>query len=33
MDAINAQASVLVLVDYQTRLMPAIHDADRVLGV
>ncbi|HDS1771236.1 isochorismatase family protein [Pseudomonas putida] len=32
MDAINAQASVLVLVDYQTRLMPAIHDADRVLG-
>ena len=27
MDAIDAKASVLVLVDYQARLMPAIHDA------
>ena len=30
MDAINAQASTLVLVDYQARLMPAIHDAAMV---
>ena len=30
MDAIDAQASVLVLVDYQARLMPAIHDAAAV---
>lgn len=27
MDTIDAQASVLVLVDYQARLMPAIHEA------
>ena len=27
MDSIDARASVLVLVDYQARLMPAIHDA------
>jgi nicotinamidase-related amidase len=32
MDTINAQMSALVLVDYQTRLMPAIHGADQVLG-
>lgn len=30
MHAINAQASALVLVDYQARLMPAIHDAEKV---
>lgn len=30
MDAIRAQASVLVLVDYQARLMPAIHNASEV---
>lgn len=35
MDLIDAQASVLVLVDYQARLMSAIHDAAAVtaLGV
>lgn len=27
MDAIRAETSILVLVDYQARLMPAIHDA------
>ncbi|HMO44571.1 MAG TPA: isochorismatase family protein [Rubrivivax sp.] len=27
MDAMNAKTSVLVLVDYQARLLPAIHDA------
>lgn len=32
MDAINAKACALVLVDYQARLMPAIHGADRMLG-
>ena len=31
MDTMNAQASVLVLVDYQARLMPAIHGADQVV--
>lgn len=31
MDTISAQKSVLILVDYQARLMPAIHDAERVL--
>ena len=30
MDRIDAGASVLVLVDYQARLMPAIHDAPAV---
>lgn len=30
MDVIDAQACVLVLVDYQARLMPAIHDAATV---
>ena len=30
MDIIDAKASVLVLVDYQARLMPAIHDAAKV---
>ena len=30
MDRIDAGASVLVLVDYQARLMPAIHDAQAV---
>lgn len=30
MDAINAQASALVLVDYQARLMPAIHNGAMV---
>lgn len=30
MDTINAQASALVLVDYQARLMPAIHDGAMV---
>ncbi|MGA0991990.1 MAG: isochorismatase, partial [Burkholderiaceae bacterium] len=29
--ALNAQSSVLVLVDYQTRLMPAIDQAAAVL--
>ena len=32
MDTIDAQASALVLVDYQTRLMPAIHGADQAVG-
>lgn len=32
MDAIKAAASVLVLVDYQARLMPIIHDAEKVAG-
>jgi len=31
MNTMHAQASVLVLVDYQARLMPAIHGADRVV--
>lgn len=30
MDAIDARASALVLVDYQARLMPAIHDGVEV---
>lgn len=30
MEAMDAKASVLVLVDYQARLMPAIHDAATV---
>jgi len=30
MQAISAQSCALVLVDYQARLMPAIHDAERV---
>lgn len=30
MQAITAQSCALVLVDYQSRLMPAIHDAERV---
>src|SRR5690554_2490301 len=30
MDTIDAKASALVLVDYQARLMPAIHDAAKV---
>lgn len=30
MDKINAQVSALVLVDYQARLMPAIHNAESV---
>ena len=30
MDTINANKSALVLVDYQARLMPAIHDAAKV---
>lgn len=32
MYAIDVQASSLVLVDYQARLMPAIHDADGVVA-
>ena len=32
MDAIDAKAGVLVLVDYQARLMPAIHDAQQVVA-
>lgn len=32
MDLIDAHASVLVLVDYQARLMPAIHNADPVIA-
>lgn len=32
MNAIDARNSSLVLVDYQARLMPAIHDADDVLA-
>jgi len=32
MDTMNATASTLVLVDYQARLMPAIHDAATVTG-
>lgn len=32
MDTLNAKASVLVLVDYQARLMPAIHDAAAVVA-
>lgn len=32
METIKAHASALVLVDYQSRLMPAIHDAERVLN-
>ena len=32
MDAIDAKASALVLVDYQARLMPAIHDAEKVVA-
>lgn len=32
MDAIDARAGVLVLVDYQARLMPAIHDAQQVVA-
>ena len=32
MDTIDAQASALILVDYQKRLLPAIHDADKVLN-
>lgn len=32
MDRIDSPRSILVLVDYQARLMPAIHDADRVAG-
>jgi nicotinamidase-related amidase len=30
MDAIDRQASILVLVDYQARLMPAIQDAEAI---
>lgn len=33
MEAINAQTSVLVLVDYQARLMPAIHEGAMVSAV
>ncbi len=29
---LDPNRSVLVLIDYQTRLMPAIHDGDRVLN-
>jgi nicotinamidase-related amidase len=32
MDTMIAQASTLLLVDYQARLMPAIHDADAVVA-
>ncbi|HNT39372.1 MAG TPA: isochorismatase family protein [Rubrivivax sp.] len=32
MDAIDAEASVLALVDYQARLMPVIHDAEAALA-
>ncbi|MFM2052009.1 MAG: hypothetical protein RL456_46 [Pseudomonadota bacterium] len=32
MDTIDATTSLLVLVDYQARLMPAIHDAEAVTG-
>jgi nicotinamidase-related amidase len=32
MDAMNAKAGVLVLVDYQAKLMPAIHDAAAVIA-
>lgn len=32
MDTMIATASTLVLVDYQARLMPAIHDADSVVA-
>lgn len=32
MDAINAESSALVLVDYQARLMPAIHDAPTAIA-
>lgn len=32
MNSIHARKSSLVLVDYQARLMPAIHDADDVLA-
>jgi len=32
MNAIRARASVLVLVDYQARLMPAIHDSKEVVA-
>jgi nicotinamidase-related amidase len=32
MDAIDAKTSALVLVDYQARLMPAIHDAATVIA-
>tara|TARA_B100002003_G_scaffold131929_1_gene121983 strand:+ start:14866 stop:14985 length:120 start_codon:yes stop_codon:yes gene_type:complete len=30
MDKMHAEQSVLVLVDYQARLMPAIYDSNRV---
>ena len=33
MDVMNAKASVLVLVDYQARLMPAIHRADEAAAL
>lgn len=33
MNAISAKASALVLVDYQARLMPAIHEAAKVSAV
>lgn len=32
MNAIDARASSLLLVDYQARMMPAIHDADDVVA-
>ncbi len=32
MDAIKSTASALVLVDYQARLMPVIHDAEKVVA-
>jgi nicotinamidase-related amidase len=32
MNAIDAQASSLVLIDYQARLMPAIHGADELVA-
>ena len=32
MDAVNAKDCALVLVDYQARLMPAIHDAAAVVA-
>lgn len=33
MHMISAEKSVLVLVDYQSRLMPAIHEASQVSGI
>lgn len=32
MDAIKAESSALVLVDYQARLMPAIHEAEMAIA-